>query len=334
MRRGVLLLALFAAFALPASAHAASWAQPQIEIVVDAGLMGPDASHFRASEPLTRAELGYALAVLTQEEQVVVDPERAVTIAELHRKLVQYLGLGGAARLMRVEAADAGLTPPKRFGTEVVARLLRLRTNHPADRDFRELRPRDPATRAEAAFSLARVLDTDEWDVAYVKSLADDFALPSYTEWQRRVLERAVRFVGYPYVWGGTSEHPQVLFGVASNGGFDCSGFVWRVYKLQPFSGGESLQYVFQGRTTYEMSGEVPRWKRIPRDRLKAADVPFFGSEGTSSRPAQVDHMGIYLGRGWMIHSSSQGVTLVPLSGWYADRFAWARRPLREAGLT
>jgi cell wall-associated NlpC family hydrolase len=43
--------------------------------------------------------------------------------------------------------------------------------------------------------------------------------------------------------------------------------------------------------------------------------------------------MGIYLGRGWMVHSSGQGVTLVPLTGWYADRFAWGRRPLREAGL-
>jgi cell wall-associated NlpC family hydrolase len=125
-----------------------------------------------------------------------------------------------------------------------------------------------------------------------------------------------------------------VLFGVPSNGGFDCSGLVWRVYKLQPFSGGESLQHVIRGRTTYEISGEVPNSQRIPRDRVKAADVLFFGSEGTRSRPSQVDHTGIYLGRGWMIHSSSYGVTLVPFSGWYVDRFAWARRPLREAGLS
>ena len=334
MRRGLVLLALCAALVLPGTAAAASWAQAEIETVVAQGLMGPSVSNFRPSQPLTRAELGYALAVLTQEEQVVVDPERSVTLAELHRKLVQYLQLGGAARLFREETAEAGLTPPKRLGTETVARLLRLRTNHPADRDYRELRPQDPATRAEAAYSLARVLETDQWDVAYVSSLAHDFALPAYTEWRRRVLERALRFVGYPYIWGGTSEHPQVLFGVPDNGGFDCSGFVWRVYKLEPFAGGESLQYVFQGRTTYDMSGEVPRSQRVPRDRLKAADVAFFGSEGPRSRPAQVDHTGIYLGRGWMIHSSSQGVTLVPMTGWYVDRFAWARRPLREAGLS
>jgi hypothetical protein len=35
-----------------------------------------------------------------------------------------------------------------------------------------------------------------------------------------------------------------------------------------------------------------------------------------------------------MIHSSSTGVTLSPIAtGYYAKSFAWARRPLAEAGL-
>ena len=35
-----------------------------------------------------------------------------------------------------------------------------------------------------------------------------------------------------------------------------------------------------------------------------------------------------------MIHSSGQGVALAPIAtGYYATRFAWARRPLAEAGL-
>ena len=42
---------------------------------------------------------------------------------------------------------------------------------------------------------------------------ADGFALPFLTEWQRVVLARAVRFVGSPYVWAGTSERPQPLLG-------------------------------------------------------------------------------------------------------------------------
>jgi cell wall-associated NlpC family hydrolase len=43
--------------------------------------------------------------------------------------------------------------------------------------------------------------------------------------------------------------------------------------------------------------------------------------------------MGIYLGNGWFMHSSGYGVALAALSGWYANRFAWGRRPLAEAGL-
>jgi hypothetical protein len=43
--------------------------------------------------------------------------------------------------------------------------------------------------------------------------------------------------------------------------------------------------------------------------------------------------MGIYIGNGWFINSSSYGVALAQLTGWYAKEFAWARRPLAEAGL-
>jgi cell wall-associated NlpC family hydrolase len=108
---------------------------------------------------------------------------------------------------------------------------------------------------------------------------------------------------------------------------------VWRVIKLQPYVGGTTLAGTLRGRTTYELSGEIARAKRIPFARLAPGDVVFFGAAGPRSRPAQVDHAGIYVGGGWIVHSSSQGVTLVPLIGWFRDRFAWARRPLEEAGL-
>jgi cell wall-associated NlpC family hydrolase len=325
---------MLAALVAAPTVHAASWARPQIQIVVEHGLMGPSVAEFRPQQPLTREELGYAMAVLTGEQQVVVDPARAVTMAQVDRRLVRYLGLRTAAKSFQQTAVNAGLTPPRRLGDEVVARLLQLRINHPAAQDYLELRPNDLATRAEAAYSLAQVLDIQQWERDWVKSLALSFTLPVYTEWRRRVLERAVHFVGFPYVWGGMWEHQQTLFGVTDRGGFDCSGFVWRVYKLVPYEGGGSLSSVIQGRTTYEMSGEVPRSKRIARRYLKPGDVMFFGADGPASSPSQVDHTGIYLGRNWMIHSSSQGVTLVPFAGWYVDRFAWARRPLREAGLS
>jgi hypothetical protein len=335
MRRGLLtlLLALALLAAAPA-AHARSWAQPQIKSVVEHGLMGPSVAKFRPGQPLTRADLGTAVANVTGKPQVVVDPGRAVKLHQLDRALVRAVRLMGTARLFRRQLGAAGLRSPRRLGTEVVVRLLSLRTNHPAAKDFRELRPQDVVNRAEAAFSFARVLELDDWQRSYVADLASSFSLPALTTWKKRVLGRAVRFVGYPYVWGGMSESGQTLFGVTSRGGFDCSGFVWRVYKLQPFAGAPGLQSVLRGRTTYDMSAEFPKRKRIARKRLRPADLVFFGRRGPRSAPSEVDHMGIYLGGGWMIHSSGQGVTLVPMTGWYADSFAWGRRVLREAGLS
>src|ERR671919_948816 len=334
MRRGlVTAFACLLALGLAAPAGAASWAQPQIRVVVERGLMGPSVAAFRPDRPLTRRQLGVALAAYTGEAQVVVDPERPVVMWELQRALVRAAGLHHSAALVRAKARAAGLQPKAYFGAEVVARLLRLRYNHPAAKDFRELRPRDVATRAEAAYSFAALLGPGDGTKQSVAATADGLAFPAFTEWQRRVLRRAVSFVGYPYVWGGTSESRQTLFGVTSRGGFDCSGFVWRVYKLQPFAGAPGLQYALRGRTTYDMSAEFPKRKRIVRKRLRPADLVFFGGRGPRSAPSEVDHMGIYLGRGWMIHSSGQGVTLVPMTGWYADRFAWGRRVLREAGL-
>jgi cell wall-associated NlpC family hydrolase len=62
--------------------------------------------------------------------------------------------------------------------------------------------------------------------------------------------------------------------------------------------------------------------------------VVFFGAKGPRSKPAEVGHMGIYVGNGWFVHSSRYGVALETMTGWYREKFAWARRPLAEAGLT
>ena len=236
------------------------------------------------------------------------------------------------------ESARAdGLTVPARFGTEVVARLLGLRTNHPAAQDFLELRPQDPATRAEAAYSAAQILSFGSLDasrqVAAVQQLADTFALPTLTDWQRRILDVAVSKIGMPYIWGGTRDTTETEFGVTSRGGYDCSGFVWRVYKLQSYPDEGTLASTLRGRTTFTMSVEVPRSERIPFEKLQPADVIFFGTKGPRSTGAQVIHTGIYIGNGWFIQSSDYGVALAQLTGWYRQEFAWGRRPLAEAGL-
>jgi cell wall-associated NlpC family hydrolase len=100
--------------------------------------------------------------------------------------------------------------------------MLQLRLNHPAGQDDLELLPFQPATRAEAAWSFAQVLHLDQWAVDSVQQAADTFMLPELTTWQRRILTTAVHYVGYPYVWGGTSPGPESEFGVPASGGFDC----------------------------------------------------------------------------------------------------------------
>ena len=173
---------------------------------------------------------------------------------------------------------------------------------------------------------------TDE-EVESVRETAATFAVPYLTDLQRAVISRALGFVGSPYVWAGTSEHPQKLAGTLQPGGFDCSGFVWRVYKLETYAGAPGLARVLRGRTTYAMSAEVRRSARIARKALQPGDVVFFGDRGVRSSPAQVGHMGIYVGNDWFVHSSRFGTTLTPLKDWYETRFAWGRRPLAEAGL-
>jgi len=259
-------------------------------------------------------------------------------MAQLDRTLVQAIGLGKAAKQFTLGARADGLKVPGRFGFEVVARLLGLRINHPAAQDFIELRPQDKATRAEAAYSAAQILGfgplDDSWQIAQVKSLASTFALPQLNDWQRQIIEVAFSKIGMPYIWGGTSDRTEVDFGVTARGGYDCSGFVWRVYKLQSYANEGSLASTIEGRTTYTMSVEVPRSERISFKKLQPADVIFFGTKGAkSSRGSQIFHTAIYVGNGWFIQSSDEGVALAQLSGWYKKKFAWGRRPLREAGL-
>ena len=323
------LLALLSAVpALAAKPKASTWADAEIRA------LGADPASFRADEPITRGELAELLATATGQAQPgLAKPEVALTMQDLDARLVIALGLRDTAARFTAAAKTAGLAPPSRFGTEVVARLLGLRKNHPQGQDALERLPADTASRAEAAYSAARIADFDGWELDAVRAQAEAFALPALSDWQRRVLATAVKLIGYPYVWGGTSDRGQAPFGAPVPGGYDCSGYVWRVFKLQTYVGSRTLTSTLRGRTTYAMSGEVPKAKRVAFDALQSAGVVFFGGKGPRSKPTQVDHMGIALGNGWMIHSSRHGVALVALDGWYSKTFAWARRPLAEAGL-
>ena len=85
------------------------------------------------------------------------------------------------------------------------------------------------------------------------------------------------------------------------------------------------------GRSTQQMAAETAPADRIALADLQPADIVFFGAKGLKSKPAQVDHVGIYLGNGWFVQSGSTGVALAPLTDWYQTHFAWGRRPLDSA---
>src|SRR5947209_7458442 len=257
MRRRILLAACSLLLAAPlglatnavgstsrhgSSKSSRSWAQSEIRLVVSHGLMARSVARFRASDPLTQGELATLVTGLTQQPVgPPADPWATVTVAQLDARLVKAIQLSPTAAELLSGARAAGLKTPSRFGTETVARLLGLRTNHPAKDDALELLPNDPVTRAETAYSVAKILRFRGWEQQYVEDAAATFMLPPLSSWQKRVLNTAVRFVGFPYVWCGTSERAEAPFGVQARGGFDCSGFVWRVYKLQTYPGGAAL---------------------------------------------------------------------------------------------
>ncbi|MBO1265744.1 C40 family peptidase [Proteiniclasticum sp. SCR006] len=111
------------------------------------------------------------------------------------------------------------------------------------------------------------------------------------------VLDYAYRFLGTPYVWGGTTPS-----------GFDCSGFTQYVYRHF----GVNLPRVSRAQGTYGT--------KVSYSNLQAGDLVFFGSGGIS-------HVGIYIGGGNMIHSPRPGKS-VEISTMRYHNFITARRVL------
>ena len=106
MRR-LVLFALVSLCLVPNGAAAdASWAQPQIKPVVEAGLLADTVADFKPQKPLTQKALAGALETLSSRAKSrsttrypVVVPGRAVTIRELDAAL---------------SASSASATPPAR----------------------------------------------------------------------------------------------------------------------------------------------------------------------------------------------------------------------------
>jgi cell wall-associated NlpC family hydrolase len=122
---------------------------------------------------------------------------------------------------------------------------------------------------------------------AYVSDVADDAVKEKEEQERKEALEKkrssvvssAKKYLGVPYVYGGTTPS-----------GFDCSGFTRYVFK-------EALGMSLP-RTAQEQSS---LGTKVSLNNLQVGDLLFWG--GTSS----VYHVGIYVGNGEYIHASTGG---------------------------
>lgn len=108
----------------------------------------------------------------------------------------------------------------------------------------------------------------------------------------------AKRQIGDPYRYGGTGP-----------GSFDCSGLVQYAWK----KAGVKLPRVASSQ--YALTRTKVSWRE-----LKPGDLMFFNGLG---------HVGMYVGKGKMIHSPRTGerVRIEKLSGWRKSSFVGAVRP-------
>lgn len=329
-----LACALLPALAPPASAAtpkrltAANWDLAAQRLLVREGVMSePTSAGFAGAQPLSSAAESSALqAIAVQEDTPPISLDAAVplSVTRFDALLVDQLGLGEVAEHVQQTAEQAGLQPPAYFGSEVVARYLNLRYEHPVGEQALDLYPWSVITRAEAAYSFAAVLQSGSWAVSSEREALMTFSLPRYDTDQLEVLRIAVSKIGMPYVWGGTTDG---IEDGLEHGGYDCSGFVWRVYKVSALPWGSKIL----GRTAAQQAGEIPKSQRIHLQDVQGGDLLFFGTAHFNSNATEsnVIHEGLALSSEWAIHSSGQGVYVLPLtSGWLAQSFTWARRVL------
>lgn len=149
-----------------------------------------------------------------------------------------------------------------------------------------------------------------QWKWLWVVLLAAAPALAQDAEQRSGIVERALSWVGVSYRFGGTDETK----------GFDCAGFVRRVFA------GAGITLPTSAATQFREGSAVSR------DELQPGDLVFF--RNTYKRG--ISHVGIYLGGQQFVHAAStrKSVVVDRLDApYYVSRFAGARRVAPQPGV-
>jgi len=257
-------------------------------------------------------------------------PDRPVTMRGVHRALVLALGLRPAARALDAIHTRDGVRfeVPRNFGTTLLGLRLGLRFNFPSGSESNDVGPSDPLRRSDVAYSLFRATTQPSWSVPSLLEQYASVELPHLGPRQLDLVRWGVRYVGYPYYWGGEWGIPNAS---QSRTGFDCSGLTWwllrhndvgwKVAPPRPYAGWSLPQ-----RTSAEMARMTS--VKVAYDDLRPGDIMFYDG----NRDGVVDHVDTYIGNGFTLDSSSTpgGVTVMWVGdGWYRDHFVYGRRILR-----
>ena len=119
----------------------------------------------------------------------------------------------------------------------------------------------------------------------------------------QEIADYALQFLGYRYVYGGSSPS-----------GFDCSGFTSYVYKQ------------FGYKLNRSASDQLDNGVAVSRSELQPGDLVIF-KKGSSSKRAS--HVGLYIGNNQFIHASTSkvGVIISRMSdAYYTTGFVGGRR--------
>lgn len=264
-------------------------------------------------------------------------PDAGAPKRVLARALVYALGLRQEVSALNNIATTDGtkLAHASDFGVLTIAAQLRLHYNHRTPNEAPELLPQTIVMRSDGAYALERAYKAmGTWLIPWVQRYRG-IRVAAVAPERKPVLEFAFKYAGYPYVYAGewyrkTSD--SYCCGVQQQGGFDCSGFAWWMLRA-PSNGWDNRRvrsyagWALAERTSGAIAKAAPR--RLEWEQVQPLDIVFFDTNASGEDWQAVDHVGVSLGNGWMIHSSGSrgGVTIEWIGdGWWRDRFLWARR--------